>query len=293
MKIYQSFAKLDKGNPYINKKKKDYLYLSFYSFILSYITLKKIYGSVTIFCNQEGYDSLIKYIPYDEIIFMENDNYPEMWSKYKIDCLRTINDDFIHVDSDIFINDDLFKPFLNENYDVIVQNILPRKLNFIKNFGFEQKDFLKNTKIFTKPYDGRCVSCGVIGLKKEIQEYYFKGIDVLYDAMKKIGINNIDKPAMLIEEQMLYFIAIENNFKIYEIIKENQIKSNNDIITVGDSIGYLHVWAGLKFKANIIRAIRKKLFYDYPEYLDYVIKFEQEVMKDKNIFKYMVLEHEN
>ena len=65
MKIIQTFAIFDEVSPYLtNKRNFEYVYLNFYSFILSYITIKKIYGPITMICNQEAYDAFIKYIPY-------------------------------------------------------------------------------------------------------------------------------------------------------------------------------------------------------------------------------------
>jgi hypothetical protein len=294
MKIIQSFAKYDEGVPQFRKnQKKDYFYLNFYSFILSYITLKEQHGSVIMFCNQSAYDSIIKYIPYDEVIIKENDNSFIMWSKYKLDCIREVNDDLIHVDSDVIIFDKIFKPFIEEDYDIIVQNILTCDINVVSQFGFIQKEFLNKTNILTKPYDGKCFSCGTLGLKKNIRDYYYTAIDILYDAILELGLEKTGDPPMLLEEQLLYYIAKENDFKTYEIIPNHMVKTPTDIISNGNKLGYLHLWYKLKFKKNIIQIIRKKMFYDYPEYLDYVIKYEQDVMVGKKIFEHVVLEKLN
>jgi hypothetical protein len=290
MKIVQSFAKYEEGlHPTKYRKKFEYYYLNYYSFLLSYITLKERYGSVTMFCNQGAYDSIIKYIPYDDVVIKENDNPFIMWSKYKLDCIRMVDEDLIHVDSDVFILNDLFRPFIDSDYDVMVQNVFPRPLNTVNYFGFEQREFLKESKILTKPYDGNCFSCGTLGLKKRAKEIYFAGIDILYEAMLKTGLENFFDPPMILEEQLLYFISIENNLNVHRILSDDLISKSDDIINEGDKIGYLHVWYDLKYKRNIIQQIRRKLFHDYPEYLDHLFKFEQEEMIWKRIFRYMVL----
>ena len=293
MKIIQSFAQFEEGSPYLknkNSKKQDYVFLNYYSFLLSYITIKEQHGSVTMFCNQCAYDSFIKYISYDEVIIKENDNNIIMWSKYKLDCMRTMDVDFIHVDSDVFIFNKLFQPFIDGDYDIIIQNILSRRLNTVKTFGFTQKKFLADTRILTKQYDGRCFSCGTLGLKKRVHEYYFAGVDVLYNTMLKAGLENIHNPAMLLEEQLLYYIAIENDFTTHEILSENLISEPEDVINKGDEIGYLHVWYRLKYKQSIIHQIRRKLYSDYPDYLDFVIKYENDVISKMKIFEHLVLE---
>jgi len=287
MKIIQSFALFEEGSPYLkNKRNSDYSFLNFYTFLFSYLLLQRMYGSVTMFCNQQAIDSIIKYIPYDKIIIRENDNPFLMWSKYKIDIMRTIDDDIIHVDSDVLLFEDRFKPFIDDDYDIMVQDILPRKENLIKRFGFENKEFLAETLILTKPYDGRCMSCGAVGLKRTMQDYYFAGVDVLYEAMLKHGLENVDMPSMLLEEQLLYYIAVENDFKTYEILS-SELVAKHGVVDGGDKIGYLHLWRTLKFKRDVLDNIRKKIFFDFPDYYRLISDYEREVMSGFNFFRHM------
>lgn len=290
MKIVQTFAKYDEGSPYtLHNKSPEKIYLNFYSFLLSYITLKQHYGAVTMFCNEEAYEAFIKYIPYDEIIIKENKNDFIMWAKYKLDCIRTLNENFIHVDSDVFVFNDLFQPFLQDDCDILVQNILPRKMNFIRDFVYKQKKFLKDNGIFTKPFDGKCFSCGTMGLKKKVHEPFFNSVDLLYQGMEDVGVHHFNCATMVLEEQVLYLTAKEHNFNACGIIPEDGIETNDDVMLGGDKLGYVHLWFGYKFKKYYIQQIRKKLFYEYPDYLDYVIKYEKEVMVNNKLFKYVVL----
>lgn len=288
MKIIQSFAAFDEGSPYLINKRKDYPALNLYSFLLSYITINKFYGDIQMFCNEKAYQDFIKYIPYDKIIIREHDKGYRMWSTYKIDAMKTLNDDFIHVDSDIFLSQPVFDNFIDMEYniEVMVQNITPMSRNGIKDFGFRNKDFLADTKILTKPFDGRSMICGTMGLKKNVQEYYFAGVDVFYEAMLKLGVENITEPSMLLEEQLLYYITLENDFTCYSILPEELILSHG-LLKGGDMLGYLHVWMGLKFKREIIDMIRKKIFHDFPEYYHIIEKYEQDVLKDNKVFNHM------
>ena len=65
MRIIQSHAEFEEGSPHYGAEKK--ASLNFYSFILSYLTLKKYYGHVTMYCNERAEKLLIKYIPYDSV----------------------------------------------------------------------------------------------------------------------------------------------------------------------------------------------------------------------------------
>jgi len=288
MKIVQSFALFDEGSPYLlkkRKKNKDYIPLNFYTFLLSYITLKYYYGSVTMFCNKTAYDSFIKYIPYDEIVIRENEIPFDFWNMYKINCMKEVGDDLIHVDSDVMIFNDFFRPFIDNDYDILVQNIVSAKHNGVKNFVFEQKDFYNETKIFTKSYDGRCFSCGTLGIKKNVQDYYFAGADIMYKAMLDLGAEKINAVPVVLEELLLYLIAVENEFRYYSILPDKLEIGN--VVPVGDNMGYLHLWFWTKFKRNYIEQIRNKIFYNFPEYFHYLDKYEKEVLINNTVFNHM------
>jgi len=211
-----------------------------------------------------------------------------MWAKYKIDVLKTINDDFIHVDSDVFLGEDLFKPFINGECDVLVQDVVTHSENKAKDFGFDNKEFLANTLILTKPYDGRCFSCGTLGINKTAQEYYFAGIDVLYDAMLNIGLEKIKMPTLLLEEQLLYYITIENEFRFNTIIPDELVQKYG-VLDGGDMIGYLHFWMRVKYKRFVIDKIRRKIFFDYPNHYETILKYERDVLSQFKFFSYFKL----
>src|SRR5208337_2141242 len=127
-------------------------------------TLQKYYGNVTMYCNAAAYVSFIKYIPYTEVKFIENRNSFEYWSYYKVDVMRQMTEDFIHVDSDVFIFDNLFSEYINGDYDVIIQDNLPKDKNIIANFVDDNKLFLiKNDIINPELYNGCCAGCGTVG----------------------------------------------------------------------------------------------------------------------------------
>jgi hypothetical protein len=286
MQIIQSFAKYE-GNPYLDRKSKaDYYYLNFYSMLLSYVTLQQQYGSVTMFCDNAAHESLIKYVPYDNIEIVENQNDLLMWSKYKLDIMKLIGEDFIHVDQDVVVFDDFYKPFINGECDVLVQDVISRQGNLTKPFINDNLKYFKETKILTKPYDGQGFSCGSVGLTTEVQKEYFSAIDVLYNDMLKVGLKKLDFAAMILEEILLYLITIENDFSYHYILEQKDV-DNVGMLDAGDKIGYVHLWAGNKFKQKYLIQIRNKLVLDYPEFKEYILKFEREVMSQKPVFRYM------
>jgi len=286
MKIIQSFAQFDEGSPYVLKRgKEDYIYLSFYCFLLSCISVTKTYGEFTMFCNKKAHNSMLQYIPYPAFEIMENVNEFPMWSKYKLDAMRTIGDDLIHLDPDVSLFKPVLDPFINGECDVMIQDIVPFKWNIGKEFVFSSINFFKETKILTKPYDGRAMSCGTFGMNKHAQEYYFAGVDILYDAMVKYGVENIDYRGLILEEQLLYLVSIENDFKIHEIVPHELIRK--DIFELGLTHGYLHVWTQFKFARKVIDLIRKEIFFGYPYYYETILKYEHDVLSKFKFFQGM------
>ena len=236
------------------------------------------------FCNRRAYDSMLKYIPYDTFEFMENDNEFLMWSKYKLDVMKTIGDDFIHLDPDISLFKKVLDPFINGECDVLVQDVVPHKYNSLKPFVYGNKAFLADTLILTKPFDGGAMSCGTVGINRYAQEYYFAGIDVLYKAMLEAGTKNISYPSLVLEEQLLYVLSIENDFKVNTIVPHELMRE--DILQVEWSHGYLHIWMQIKYKKCIIEMIRRRIFFEYPEYYGAILKYEHDVLSRFKFFPY-------
>jgi hypothetical protein len=234
------------------------------------------------FCNYTAYDSFIKYIPYDEVIIKENRNDIKFWTAYKMDCMKSVDDDLIHVDPDVFIWDDIFRNFIEGHYDVMVQDILPADKNKLKKFVEENLEFFIDSKILTKPYDGCCASCGVLGMRKNMQEYYFAGVDVMRKAIENIGADRIEYPSIILEELLVYLIAVENDFKLFEILPhELIIKFGVD--NVGSMFNYTHVWMRHKYRKKVIDEIKRKILFEFSEYQNLVLKYESDVLINKNI----------
>jgi hypothetical protein len=276
MKIIQSFAQYKEGSPY---KKNSNLNLNFYSFLLSYLTLNKYYGHVTMICNEEAYKNFIKYIPYDEIIFMENKYDFDFWSAYKIDALRLIKDDVIHVDTDVFIFDDHFSPFIFDNYDIIVQDITNNNGTGIDYVKYNA-EFLNNSEIVNASmYDSGFASGGVLGLKNKVKDSYYEAVDKTYYAMKNNEIKNIEKRwyPMILEELTLYLVILNNKYSVYSILSSETIKEFGTQAT-GNVSKYAHIWFANKFNAHNIDLMKRKIRNEFPYYRQLIDKFETEVI---------------
>ena len=281
MKVIQSFALFDEGSPYMqNDNNKRNVYLNFYTFLLSYLTLKKHYGKVIMYCNQQAYDTFIKYIPYDEVIIKKNKNGMDFWNVYKIDIMKLQNEDFIHVDSDVFIFDNLFDEFINGNHDMIVQDIIPPNENFVKDFFWDNYSFLTNGNLsFSLKYDNRCVSCGVIGMKKEALKNYLYAVDILYNAMENNKLKSLIAKTMILEELTVYLIALKYNYKMYDVLPYNLVLKHG-VRKVGDIKKYTHLWTNSKFQNGIVDKIKNKIKKDFSEKYN-LVKFYDENIYNK------------
>lgn len=285
MKIIQSFAQFDDGCMYAGGRLNGTeVYLNFYSFFLSYLTLKKYYGYVTMYCNQKAYDTFIKFIPYDEIIIKENIHKSQLyWSVYKVDVINEQTESFIHVDSDVFIFDDLFKPFIDnqDKYDIIVQNTSTKNINPIKDFVYDYHGILRDNNIcFIDEYDGRCMSGGVIGMNINVKNKYIENTTKMY---KLFNINNLDdyyipKLAMILEELTIYLTALHNNFKWFDILPHEDIKIYGEANSGGKN-KYTHMWLTTKFMEKYIILIKNKIKNEFNDYYHIVKKYDDYIKK--------------
>jgi len=285
MKIIQSFAQFDNGSPRAFGDKEKNL-LGFYSFLLSYLTLNKYYGDVRMYCNQAAQDKLIKYIPYDEVKIVENRNTELFWSYYKVDIMKSMRTDFIHVDTDVFIFADLFSEFMkNEEFDIIVQNHVPEDINYVKGYVNMFKDLVVEHDIIDPQiYDYRCSGCGTIGMRHkhkkpyiEICEIMRKGfIDAKTDDNWFIGMAN--------EELAFYLAELKYGWKSYEILPWNDVLKYGER-GAGNYHNYTHMYMDSKFQPRYVKAIRMKTLHEFPNAIKYIEKYEKEVMKDTEIFK--------
>jgi hypothetical protein len=287
VKVIQSFAQYSTGSPYLNNELKGMeVYLNFYSFLLSYLTLKKWYGSVTMYTNQLGYDTLIKYIPYDEVIIKENKNEGLYWNVYKLESIENTNGDVIHVDSDVFVFNDLFRPFYEGDYDLMVQDIITPQRNdhftgcFMKDNGL----LLNKMNILDiNKYDGRCFSCGVLGIKNEVKGSYLDMVSTLK--------TNIDNKIFKLEERLyapvseelcLYLTSLKHNMKVYSILPYDDIICNyGNPNPVGNKYGYTHLLAKTKFFEKNITRIKNKILKLFPDQYSIVKKYEVELKRKK------------
>ena len=74
MKIIQTYYQIDKKTDTKNFNDSNIYLLNFYSLLLSYLTIKKLYGNVEIYSNKLAYDKILKYIPYDNNIIIDENN---------------------------------------------------------------------------------------------------------------------------------------------------------------------------------------------------------------------------
>jgi hypothetical protein len=282
MKIIQSFAQFEEGSPYMTNKKHDPR-LNFYSFFLSYLTLKKYYGSVTMYANKSAVNSLIKYIPYDEVVVKENNNKFDFWNKFKVDVIRETNEDFIHVDSDVFLFDDLFRPFINDNnYQLIIQDIIPENKNFLRQFFYDNIPELKkcfnvdeNIKL---NYDGRCVSCGVFGMKKDMKEKYMTVSDNIYHSIVNGKLKNVICQTMIYEELTAYLVAMNNGFNIYDVVP-HKLSLNYGLNRASDISKYTHMWFDSKFDSKNIGLMKNKVRKEFPDSYHLIEKYDRDIMR--------------
>ncbi len=284
-KIIQSFSQFDTGVMYaeghlFNKE----VYLNFYSFLLSYLTLKKYYGAVAMYCNQKAYDTFIKFIPYDEIVIKENRFLThKYWSAYKLDVIADVKTPFIHVDSDVFVFDDLFRPFIenHDKYDVIVQNILPKEKNLALDFVKNNATYLKDNNFMDDNYDGKCLSCGVLGMGLEVKKKYLSNTEKMLSAMENEEVNINLFRGMVLEELAFYFTVLNYNLKVYDVLPYNDVSIYKESIA-GENFHYTHLWFYTKFQKQYIDLVKNKIKTAFSD-MYYLVENYEAMLNNENI----------
>lgn len=277
MKIIQSFAKFEEGNPYIVDNQ-DKEILNFYSFLLSYITLKENCGNVTMYCNNSAYESLIKYIPYDNVEIIENRYDFRYWSLYKVDMMRRVSGKLLHVDSDVFIFEKNFMNLFKGKWDLVIQNVQYDHIESTKSFVDNNLSYLQNSlNLKLSNYDGKSICSGVFGYSDRFRGEYYRCVDSLFESIENGNIitNGIICPiTVLIEEVLAYLTAFSNKYKIIEILPYDLIQSCG-ICEVGNIKKYTHLWLNSKFNEENVRLVRNKIKRDYPKYYSFVEEYEK------------------
>jgi hypothetical protein len=278
MKIIQSFAQFDDGNFYVNGKLNyTEIYLNFYVFLLSFLTLKKYYNNVTMYCNKKAYETFVKYIPYDRIILKENKYSQKYWSAYKLDVIENINEPFIHVDNDVFIFNDLFRPFIDNvnKYDLMIQFVMDCDVPVIENVCPKEK------------FDYKSFTCGVLGINNvKIKNNYINDTKKIFNLIENnIIVGDSAKIGFILEEFTLYLNTCKNDLKYYEVIPYNEIKKYG-IYECCDKYKYTHMWFQSKFTENNIKLIKNKIKKDFPGYYNIVEKYDLLISESNIDIKY-------
>lgn len=252
--------------------------LNFYTLYLSFLYLKKYYNSVTMYCNSKTYNSIIKYIPYDEIIIMENTD----GINYKLQIIEDIVEDFIYVDPEIILFENILQKYIdNQNkYDLIVMNTFPKSHFGPEYFVDKNKKILEKNAISTK-YDDNFFSTMILGMNMKFKSKYIsnvKKIQKLFNNNEIIGNYDFGYYDMVLDELTTYLTYLNNSFTCYEIITIDDIKNlgfnkcvEKNKITILD-----------RDHGNYIDLIKNKILKDF--FNDYFIidKFENK-HKIKNI----------
>lgn len=284
MKIIQSFALLPEDTSYYNiKNYNDKIYINLYYMLLSYLTLKEYYGSVTMYCNQAAYDKLIIYIPYDEVIILEN-IYTDsnFWSMYKVYVISKQIEPFIHVDTDVFIFDSVFDTFINGDYEMLCQDLSVEPIyNEIYN---KNKTILQNNKLIKNDFIYSFTSGGVLGMKNNLNsvENYSLISNKLYELCKKneiIADNRFLAP--IIEEFGFYLTQQYYKYPITAILSQELIERDSRILAF-NSVKYTHLWFKTKYIKDYCDMVKKKINTKYPIYNTLLNIFDK-ILVSKNI----------
>lgn len=268
MKIIQSYIKIDDT---LNHQE------IFYSYLFSYILLKKLYGNVSCICNKLAYNSFLKYIPYDEFLFIEPPNIPNIkkfWSISKINAYKNIEPPFIHIDGDVMMFEDHLSNLYSSKYDIIYQSTELFNGLFVNEKYHKIHCILNKNKLLLDKKFNHSANTGVIGFfDNKIKNQYIEKFFNVYNVINNHHDLLDDFFPTFMEEYVLYDFIQDKKLKSVELFNTKIIHKNAKKI-FNNNIGYAHFWGSVKYRPNIIGGIKYIINKEYPEYVDNITKFE-------------------
>lgn len=243
MKIIQS---------YIQKSDNDHL--SFYTFMLNYLILKKNYGKVTMYCDKKTYNTVIKHIPYDEIVIMEN-----VYSNsllYKIFVIEQQHEKFIYVDPELIFFENSFNMFFENKCDLLIQNVNPADILGTNYCVKKNKDFLNKNICNVNNYDGSYFSTNIVGMTVDFKNKYISNVKKVLNNTNFKGMFNNEYDSLILEELIIYLTYLQNKYKVVEIM------SQSDIILGEEYCANKHKFIKLNnitYKSRYIELLKNKI----------------------------------
>ncbi len=297
MNIIQSFYQIDRKICYQYGNHNDNYLINYYSMLLSYITLKKLYGKVTVYCNSFAYEKLLKFIPYDDVVLEEIDfitegNYNTEWGMLKFHVFEKQTEPFIHLDTDVFLFKDLLSEFIDGDYDGIIQSYdfadeiygAFYRSNREKLIRHRLIDDEKTSKLIQNFGECAGYNNGVVGFKNmEFLKKYIERAREYNWLINRNAFSDVNHQTIIFEQFNLLHTGLQDNVKMYEIIPYSLVKET-DFNTAGNKIGYTHLLSGNKYVGYFVMLIREKIKKQYPEYVQYLEEFEKTIVDANIIF---------
>lgn len=258
---------------------------------LSFYQLKKYHNSIELYTDNYGAEYLVGKLglKYDKVIIVpefetELNKYgTELWAMGKVFVYSMQTEPFIHVDGDLFVNEQLSIP---KGYELLVQNIESnydiykeinndRLINNIK-FNKEVESLLKENSAY---------NMGVFGINNLslLKKYSSFSLDTLHRFYEKI--NKSQKPInynMFIEQSLLYVISNLNNINVYPkfgLIRKNKqndiYRSISNIYKFYSNQAFIHMFGDAKIDKSSLVGLEKIFSTEYHEQyqkINYLLK---------------------
>ena len=264
MKAIHSFW----SKPFLNNRWgiTDQFRKNIFTYALSAIYAKRLFGNVTLVCDSIGADFL-EVIGYDDVNTSLNDLEdvnPKFWAYGKIKSLSLFNESVLHIDGDVLLRYESLIKVFESNWDVIVQmkevgehftgtysEMLPTVSKVVGFIDYELYNFVYN--------------CGVIGFK----DVSFKNqyCHTFFDTIEKCnkGISELNKINGKYEincalEQSLLTVMAENNNKYVKELLPLAEMTEIGLEGLANKIGYAHLWGKSKYDEFWLNKVRKRLY---------------------------------
>ncbi len=270
------------------------------SWALSSLQLKKLYGKVDLYCNNEAANLLIEELglPYNQVYLSHNELVmpdERLWALPKIFTYSLQTKPFIHIDGDVFLFGKL--PINLLAGDLICQNVEEATNYYLET----QKELMDNFSYFPRCVDAdfkrdlpiKAVNAGILGGYNIdfIQEYAALAFKYINNNISHLNSINLDRFNVFFEQHLFYSLAKEKGINIEALInatiKDNQYLYLGNFHETPCKRNYLHLLGHYKKDEYTCRSMASKLRELYPGYYYKIITlFSNKTENNFYFFKY-------
>lgn len=262
------------------------------SWVLSCLQLKKIYGDICLYANEQGANLLINELnlPYSQVVIFPGNyqlQHTQLWALPKLWTYSLQDQPFIHFDGDVYLFDKLPDKMLTtdicgQNIEVATDYYMEMQEEILSNFQYIPPAVLKD---FNAPNPINAINAGILGgndiaLFKNYTTEAFNYINNNIAIFDKV---NVDRFNVFFEQHLLYVLSKMKNASmsfVYDDIINDRGYSYVGNIFEAPQRSYIHLLGHFKKDKFTCIQMANKLRELYPSHYNRILElFEKKKIR--------------